>query len=426
MTWRCTRNVGASLVPALMMIAVSAQPAAAGNWTRFLGENGTGISDQKGIPTSWSDGDYSWNVELPGVGHSSPVIWGEKLFVTSATDEGAVRYLICLDAKTGRQNWIRHAGMSRSRKHEFSSWASATPTVDAERVYVLFADKEDYAAAAYDHDGKLLWRRTLGCFESQHGQGVSPILFEDLLIVPNDQDGPSSIIALDRRTGETVWSTLRMIREASYATPFVLQAKEQPAQLICSSGAMGITSVDPRTGKLNWFSGEFPLRTVSCPAYCEASGLIYQSCGGGGKGKLLIGVDSTGEGDVSNTHVKYRRDRVLPYVPAPIAYQGHLYLWNDDGVVSCVETKTGRNVWTRRVGGGTYFGSPVCVDGKLYIMSEQGEVVVVAASPNFKLYGKMPLGDYSHATPAVAHGRLYLRTFHRLACLEARDEALSK
>ena len=392
-------------------------PSAAQNWTRFRGKNGAGISEQKGIPVTWSPGDYAWNVALPGVGHSSPVIWNDKLFLTSAVDRGAVRYLFCLNARTGRQIWARAIGLNRSHKHKKNSWASSTPTVDGERVYVAFADKESYLLAAYDMEGNLVWRRNLGSFESQHGQGVSPIVFEDLVIIPDDQDGPSSIIAVNRRTGKTVWSTLRSVRRTSYATPLVLRRPGKTPQLICASGAMGVTSLDPQTGRLNWYTGEFPLRTVASPIL--ADGLIISSCGGGGIGKLLIAVDPNGHGDVSKTNIRWQRNRTLPYVPTPVAYRGHIFLWDDNGVVSCLETATGRNIWTKRIGG-NFSGSPICIDGKLYIMNEQGDVVVIAASPRYRFFGKTPLGDPSHATPAIADGRLYLRTYHRVFCLRTR------
>jgi len=397
--------------------AATGQSTNGENWTRYRGTNGTGISHQQGLPVTWSDDDYAWKITLPGVGHSSPVIWNDRLFVTSAVDEGALRYLFCLNAQTGEKLWSRITGLNRSHKHKKGSWASATPAVDGQRVYVAFADEENYFLAAYDFDGRLVWRRNLGSFESQHGHGVSPIVYKNLVIIPNDQKGPSSVIAVDKRTGETVWSTLRDVRRTSYCTPMIYREEGAEPQLICSSGAMGVTSLDPETGRLNWMTGEFPLRTVASPI--EAEGLILQSCGGGGVGKLLIAVDPHGEGDVSDTHIKYRREKRLPYVPTPVAYEGHVYLWNDNGVVSCIEASTGRNIWTRRVAG-NYSGSPVCIDGKLYAMTERGKVVVIAASPEYKLYGTTSLGDFSHATPAVAGGRLYLRTFHHLFCLEAQ------
>lgn len=391
------------------------------NSPRFRGDNGTGISEQKGFPTTWSPGDYAWNIELPGVGHSSPVIWDDHLFVTSAVDQGAVRFLICLDAETGREKWRHVVGFNKSHKHQFNSWASNTPATDGERVYFTLSDDERFTLAAYDFDGNLLWRRVLGGFESQHGHGISPIVFENMLILPKLQYGPSYVMAFDKRTGETLWSTPLDFIRTSYATPIVIKPDGGDPQLICASGGQGLVSIDPVNGRKIWWTGPFPppkQRTVASPVF--GGGLVFQSCGGGGVGEVLIGVDPSGHGDVSKTHVKFRRDRQLPYVPTPIIYQGHLYLWGDHGVVSCVEIETGRNVWTKRLASTEYFGSPLCIDGKLYAVDMEGVVTVIAASPEYHFFGRTPLGDPSHTTPVVANGRLYLRSFHRLACLEAR------
>ncbi len=198
----------------------------------------------------------------------------------------------------------------------------------------------------------------------------------------------------------------------------IYQKEGQKPQLICVSGAMGVTSLDPYTGKMNWMTGEFPLRTVASPV--AGDDLIIASCGGGGVGKLLIAVNPNANEAAGEPRIVYERERILPYVPTPVIYEGHLYLWNDNGVVSCVELKTGKNIWTKRVGG-NYSGSTVVVDGRIYIMSEEGKCVVIAASPKFEKLAENDLGDPSHATPAVAGGRLYLRTFHRLMCLKAEE-----
>ena len=397
---------------ALCLTLVTAQPTHAADWTRYRGPNGTGFSPLKGIPTTWSPGDYLFNVKLPGEGHGAAVIRGKLLFVTSAVDQGATRHLLCLDAESGDTRWSRQIGMNRSRKHIRNSWASSTPCIDLERVYVAFADKERYTVSAYDFSGELIWRRVLGPYESQHGLGASPIIFEDLLIVPNDQDGPSSVLALNRHTGRTVWSTLRRFKSGrtSYATPLVIREPNRPPQLICVSGESGISSLDPRTGRQNWATDPFPLRTVASPVY--ANGLVVASCGQGGRfGVLQRAVNTSGR-------VVWTRQRFLPYVTTPIIYKDHLYEWNDEGVFSCVELATGRDVWTKRIGG-NYSGSPICIDGRIYGVSEKGEVVIVASSPNYKLLGRVPLSDPCHSTPSVAGGRLYFRTFHRLMCLEA-------
>ncbi len=394
-------------------------PVHAGNWPQFRGPDGTGVSSEKNIPVTWSPGDYQWDVAIDGTGHAAPIIWEDHVFVTSAEDEGAVRSLVCLNAKNGQQRWSRSIGMNRSKKHQKSSWASSTPVTDGERVYVAFADKENYLVAAYDFAGELVWRRNLGAFESQHGLGVSPILFEDMLIVPNDQDGPSFIVALDRHSGATKWvSDQRSFREASYSTPLIIQDKGQPAQLICLSGAMGVTGLDPHTGALQWRTEEFPLRTVASPVY--GGGLIIASCGQGGRfGVKQIAVDPRHRDEHGQATIKWTREKLIPYVPTPIVLGEYLFEWSDQGIVTCVALKTGTEVWTQRLGG-NYSGSPLCIDGKLYGVEETGKVVVIEAGPEFKELGTAELGDNSNSTPAVANGRLFLRTFQRLKCLEAK------
>lgn len=411
---------GISRFPALLLLlGLLSAPAQAENWPRFRGDNGTGISAARGIPTNWSPGDYAWNVELPGVGHAAPVIWGDHVFVTTAVDQGSLRYLICLDAKTGDERWKRLLGMNRSRKHAKSSWASSTPATDGNLVYVAFADKENYTVTAYDFDGEICWRRNLGSYESQHGLGVSPILFDGMLIIPNDQRGPSSIVALDALTGTTRWSTLRTFREAAYSSPMLIDAQSDHPQLICVCGISGVSSFDPYTGRLNWQSGAFPLRTVASPVYGD--GLVIASCGQGGRyGVLQVAIDTSLDLEAGANRVRWERKRLIPYVPTPIVLDGHLYDWTDEGIVSCVELATGKDVWTKRIGG-NFSGSPICCDGKLYCIDESGTVVVLAASTTFQEFARVPLNDPSHSTPAVANGRLYLRTFHRLACLAAKQ-----
>jgi len=400
----------------LLIVVSSTSPALAQNWPRYRGADGSGVSQAKGFPTSWSQGDYEWVVELPGEGHSSPVIWDRDLFVTTATDEGRVRYLLCLDAGTGKIKWSRAAGFNTNPKHAKNSFASSTPATDGERVYVAFADEERFGLAAYDIEGNLVWRNWLGPFLSRHGQATSPIVFEDLVIIPNDQDGPSSIVAYDRRDGRLVWSSLRSAREASYATPLLIELPGKKPQLICLSGATGLTSLDPWSGGLNWSTAELPKRTVASPTY--ASGLVYAICGEGGKGVRMIGVDPSGSGSIDSTHVKFRRDKDLPYVPAAVGVDDSVFLWTDNGVVICLDPKTQKTRWQERVGG-NFSGSPICVDGKLYCIEESGKVIVVNAGSEYRLLGENPIGDPSYSTPAVANGRLYLRSFHRLSSLRS-------
>ncbi len=387
------------------------------NWLRFRGPNGSGISELEGFPGSWKENEEAWSQTIPGVGHSSPVIWKNKLFLTSATDEGKKRFLYCLNVKDGKTIWNRKLAFKTNHKNNKNSWASSTPVTDGKNVYVTFSDDDNYLAVSYDLEGREIWRKGLGPFASQHGQGVSPILFENMVIIANDQKGFGSLIALNKNDGKEAWNTSREFRRVSYSTPIIFQKNNSEPQLIVSCGAMGITSVNPKDGSHNWLSGELPARTVSSPFI--GNGLIFQTCGGGGRGKLMIGVSPDGKDLIDSSYIKYERKRETPYVPTPIAYEGHLYLWCDNGVVSCVEIESGKNLWTKRVGG-NYSGSPICVNGIIYIMSEDGDIVSIDASPKYHLYDKTPLGDPSHSTPSAAQGKIFFRTFHKLVCFQSK------
>jgi outer membrane protein assembly factor BamB len=416
---RCPSSRNIFQLTMLLASSLITFPCVAGNWSQFRGDEGTGVGASLRLPTRWSTDQILWTVDVPGVGHSSPVIWGKRLFLTSANESGTTRYLICLDADNGKTIWTRQLSFSRSHKHPKNSWASSTPALDGERIYFVFADSDRQILAAYDFDGNSVWEKSLGSFASQHAQGTSPIVFDDLVILANDQDGPSSIIACDKHTGHTVWSAPRKSgpQATSYATPFIYRPKEGPPQLICSSSLSGVSALDPHTGQTIWTTNSMPQRTVGSPVL--AGGLLFQCCGAAGQGTLMVAVDPTGRGDVSKTHIRYTRARLLPYVPTPIACGDNLFLWSDHGVVCCVDPATGKDVWTKRVGG-DFSSSPICAGNVLINLDEAGNVVVLAASREFQLLGKIPLGDPSHSTPAAANGRVYFRTFHHLACAGSR------
>ncbi len=392
-------------------------PTSAQDWTRFRGPNGSGISDLQGVPTQWTEADFEWTVDLPGVGHSSPIIIGNRLFITTGIEDGT-RQIHCLNASTGEEHWMQAVALTPNALHAKNSYGSSTPVVDEERVYVAFTDTEHYLVHAYSLDGELIWSEDLGTFVGQHGHGVALVRHGDLLIVPNDQEGPSSIIALNAATGDEVWRNERASREISFSAPFVLERDGEKPQLICLSGITGLTGIDLDSGETIWTSGELPLRTVANPIIAE--GLVFASCGQAGRGVNLIAVDPSGSGDVSTSHVRYIRERTLPYVPTPIVHDGMLYLWCDDGVVCCVDPATGEDVWMERLGG-TYSGSPILIDGRIYCVSEEGQVAVIDASPTYHSYGFSPLGDLSYSTPSVGNGRLYIKGWHRLACLKAES-----
>lgn len=425
------RTVHRTCVPGILMcLAVSAivvgawdlKSARAENWPRFRGTNGIGISDLQGVPREWTEDDYEWVVPLPGMGHASPVIWEDALFITTGDDDG-MRTLYRLDASTGEEVWSRSERLTANHLHKKNSYASSTPAVDGECVYVIHADFDQQWVIAYTMDGEEEWRYDLGPIVCQHGQGVSPIVYGDALIVANDQREPgvSSLQALDRRTGDVIWQSPRASREVSYSTPFILEREGAEPQLICLSGISGISGYDIETGDELWTTPEMPLRTVACPVY--GNGLVVASCGSGGIGKYLMAVDPDSADGTAET-LSYERveAETLNYVPTPIVLGQHIYLWCDRGIICCLEMATGKTVWKERVGG-NYSGSPVLIDGYLYCMSEDGEIVVVEAKPEFSGQTASPLGVGSHSTPAVARGRVYFRGFDRLACLKAAPES---
>ena len=418
----CVGLAGAALLCSSLWCG---SPALGQEWTRFRGPNGTGVSDAKTVPAEWTPEAINWKVKLPGAGHSSPVLWGDKIFLTGAENNTtALRVAFCLNAADGSLAWSRSYPSKLHKRHEFNSFASATPAVDEERVYVVWSTPDEYSLIALTHDNEEVWRKDLGPFISQHSCGTSPIIYENLIILGNEQDakseqdpdvkGVSFLIAVDRRTGETVWQVPRESKIVPYSTPAIYHAPGGgPAELLFNSTAHGITSLDPLTGKFNWeVGGLLDKRSCSSPVLLS-SGLITASCGSGGGGNYIVAVKPATKAAPNSGSVAYKFDKGAPYVPTPLAKGDMLFLWSDGGVVSCLDAASGDLHWQRRVGG-NYFGSPVCVDDRLFCVSTEGDVVVVAAKKEYELLAKNPLGEVCHSTPAVAGGRMYVRTYEHL------------
>lgn len=404
-----------SLLFFLGLIALSHPARAQDNWPRFRGENGAGVSELKGLPTQWTEQDYEWKIELPGVGHSSPVIWKDALFLATSEPNGE-RTLRCFDAITGKQRWAESTTLGQNGLHKKNSYASATPAVDEERVYITFGDDNHHIIQAFTHAGKKAWEYDLGAIDTQHGQGMSPIVYHESVFLCSDQRGPSIVVALDRKTGTEIWKVNREVREASYSTPLVYEAAGHPPVLICQAGVTGHTGLDLKSGQQLWSTGPVPDRT--CSSLFQAGKLVIGTSGKGGRGNLLCATDPWGENNRAGK-VVFTRTKMLPYVPTPLFVNGRVFLWTDDGMVVCMNAETGEDIWFERIGK-NYTGSPVAVDGKIYSISEDGQVGVIDASDTFKFHGFSPIGDNSYSTPAVANGRLYLRGFHTLACLKAK------
>ncbi len=302
----------------LLVVGFLASDFAIGHeWTRFRGPNGQGQSDAATIPSEWSKQDVNWDINLPGLGHSSPVVWGDKVFVASAQPESGERLLFCVRTTDGDVLWQKKLSGSTHGLHAQNTYASSTPACDAEHVYFAWAMPDQYNLAAYDHKGNEVWRRNLGTYTGKHGFGTSPIVHEDMVIITNDQDGDSWVAAVDRKSGEIRWKVPReqeTPQNASYSTPLIYTAGGREPELILHSWAHGISSHDPKTGRVNWEATVFDRRPVSSPVL--VAGLIVGSCGDGAGTNSVVAL-RPGDANGKKPEVAYKiprgRRRTCPH-----------------------------------------------------------------------------------------------------------------
>ncbi|WP_425618244.1 PQQ-binding-like beta-propeller repeat protein [Anatilimnocola sp. NA78] len=405
-----------SLLVVLLSGAIAGD-CSAQEWTRFRGPNGTGESEAKTVPGSWTDKDYNWVADLPGIGHSSPVIWKNKIFLLSADAKTAARHVLCLNTADGKIVWQRDFPGVPHHLHVRSSFASCTPCVDESQVYVAWSDPEHTWFKAFDHDGNEKWSLDLGSWVSQHGFGQSPMIYNDLVVItcsqePSKQAGTpepreSFILAVERATGKIRWRKDCVIDTASYSVPTIRKNENGADELVMASTAEGLFAVDPNTGKTNWATKVFKMRTISCPQV--VGGLIFGSTGSGGGGNYVVAVRPGPQPELV-----YEVKKEAPYVPTPVARGNLMFLWSDKGIVTCINAEDGSKVWQQRVGGVGNSGSPIRIDDKIYCVDEAGTVFVVGATSEFKEHGRMDLKQECRSTPAVSDGRLYIRTLSKL------------
>jgi outer membrane protein assembly factor BamB len=399
----------------LVLFGLSLPSATAQEWTRFRGPNGSGVSEATTVPSSWTDKDFTWKVALPGKGYSSPVLWGAKVFLTAGDRKTGKRIVLCLDADSGRTLWTKELDAKSYAMHQRNSVATATPTVDAGRVYLTWATPSRLTAMALDHDGKLVWEVDLGPFKSQHGFGVSPILHDGMLILANDQDNGGSLIALDAATGKERWKMPRKSKNATYATPCIYQTGTRPAELILTNWQLGISAVNPKNGRNTWEISVFDRtrneRAIGSPVV--AGDLILGSCGFTTAQKHLVAVKPDADGKPKEV---WRLERGVPHMSTPLVKDGMVFLCNDQGLVTCLEAATGKQLWQERVDG-SFSASPVCAGDRLYLVANDGTVHVLKAGAKFERLGGGVLGEATQSTPAIARGRMYLRTESHLICI---------
>ncbi len=405
----------------LLSVAFTLARGVAGQeWERFRGPNGSGFSAATSIPAQWTDEDYNWKRALPGAGHSSPVLWGRRLFVTSGDEANGVRFVLCLDAQTGEQLWQRTFPAEQHRKHKLNSYASATPVVDQQRLYVCWGTPQRLTVLALDHQGRSQWQRDLGPYQGGHGFGVSPIRSGNLLVLPDDQAGKSSLIALNCETGKTVWRIERESKSA-YATPCLYRGENGREELIFTNWEQGITGIDPQTGKINWAADVFDKSHVesSIGSPVIAGKLVLGVCGWLGHGNEVVAVRPPAAGTAKST-VAYRITRGAPLCTTPLVRGKLVFLWSDNGIVTCADSTSGKIHWTKRIGK-MFYASPVCVGARIYNVDVNGTVVVLAAAKQYRLLGRNDLGEPTHSTLAVAGGVMYLRTTSHIFSLGGND-----
>ena len=414
-----------------------AEPKASAQWPQFRGPQGQGVSTEKGLPDEWSSTrNVLWKTAIPGRGHSSPVVWGDRIFLTTAIEgevvPGAkgVRHVIdgqdfvhpqgvgddrrhtfkvlALDARDGRIVWERtaHEGLPYDTRHKRGSFASQTPVTDGKLVYAFFGSEG--LLFAYDMDGGLKWKASLGGIATVGvGVGTSPVLYEDLVILQCDEDNgdKSFVTALDKRTGKEAWRVARKV-QVSWATPVLVRAGGRDE--LVTSGTEWIIAYAPATGKELWRAKGLASNAVPSPVV--SGDVVVVSAGF--PDKLAMAIRAGGSGDVTDTpRVLWKYAKGTAYVPSPIAYGGYVYLVTDKGILTCLDARTGE---VKYEGGrvpvpATVMASPVAFDGKILLSSMEGDTFVIRAGPVHEVLKTNPLGEPIAASPALVRGRIFIR-----------------
>jgi outer membrane protein assembly factor BamB len=395
------------------------------NWAEFRGPSGSGHSDAKGLPREWSESkNVVWKTAIRGKGWSSPVVWGKQVWLTSAHPDGKELYAICLDRETGKvllDEKLFEVENPEQLWKKYNSYASPSPYIEDGRVYLHWGT---YGTACLDTATfKPVWtRRDLPC-NHWRGAGSSPVVWKNLLILTFDGYDQQYVAALDKETGKDVWRADRKHdfgttdgdMKKGFGTPVVVELGGKPVLL--SPAAKALVALDPATGKQLWQFRHPEHSAASRPLF--GHGLIFLSTGFG-KSQLL-GIKPGGEGDLPQSHVAWKVSKGIGSKPSPLLVDDLVYSAGDGGLVTCVDAKSGEQVWQQRVGNATYTASPLYADGALWFFAENGSATVVATGREFKELGKGKLDQGGvMGTPAVAGKSLFIRTESTLYRVEAK------
>ena len=388
--------------------------ASAENWPGFRGPTRQGVSSETDLPLRWSQGsNVLWKTPTTGSAWSSPIVWGDRIFLTTAEDGGSSCHVLSLDARTGKVVWDKHVFDQQTlTKRRQNSYASPTPVTDGNSVFAVFADG---SIVALDFDGNVLWRNRNFEFFSEHGLGASPILHKNLLIMafdPSSRTGReqkigwkvpwegAAIWALEKETGELVWEARRGPSRLAHVTPNLMQV-EGKVQLISAAGDV-IQGFDPDSGDRLW------------SVYAQGEGVAPSIVVGGGLAYTISGFEATKIRAVApGGRVVWEQTRSASHIPSMIYDVGLLYNIHENGVATCMDATTGEVIWQERVGG-KHWASPVLAGGRLYFLSEEGETIVIQVGREYKELARNRLDEHTQASMAVSSGRFYIRTADHL------------
>jgi outer membrane protein assembly factor BamB len=402
----------------LLIVLAPGRPRAE-DWPQFRGPTGQGHSSERGVPLEWTEShNVRWKTPVPGRGWSSPVVSAGRIWLTTAvTERGAASFrALAFDVESGREvvNVEVFRIGSATLLNLKNSHASPTPIVDGDRVYVHFGAE---GTAALTTTGDIVWKTRLP-YQSQHGNGGSPVLYGGLLIVSCDGSDAAFVAALDARTGKIRWKTFRRQPfDQAYSTPLVIRVGDRDQ--IVSAGAFRAAAYDPETGRELWRVGyRDGFSNVPRPVY--GHGLVYIATGF--QQPSLLAVRADGAGDVTGTHVAWTLRRAAPLTPSPLLAGDELYVVNDGGIATCLDAKTGETHWIQRLGGGDYSASPVLADGRIYFLSEGGMATVIAAGREFHKLSTNTVEGETLASMAVSAGSIFIRTDSHLYRIGAAAE----
>lgn len=406
------RRYLALVVLAVSLPAGSAATARAEAWPCWRGPRGDGTCMEKNIPTRWEPEAALWTIELPGKGHASPIVWGDRVLTVTALPATEQRLLICLDRSTGKILWQRTVVRGPLEKlHKENSYASGTPATDGRRVYVTFRVGDEIVVAAHDlADGEQLWLVRPGTHVGEWGFSNEPVLYKDKVILDGDSKGDSFLIALDREHGETLWRVDRTNKGISYSAPLIREMAGRVQMIQC--GDRCVAGFDPDTGRQIWKVQGPSEEFVATPVYSERAGLVFISSSW--PKRVILAIRPDGTGDVTQTHVAWRNTSGAPYVPSMIVAGDLLLSVNRAGVAFCYEAATGKVLWQEKLG--RHHASPVLVDGLVLLINDDGQVNVIKPGRHFERVAKYELGESCYASPAISDGQVFVRGFKHLFC----------